>query len=117
VQTAADRFAADPALADDPEALASAAGSGHEAFVRLMLRYQPGLACRVAIVAKTRELTEFLFANGMDPNLPNWLRITPLHRFAEHGDIEKAAIFTDDGAGLHARDEEHGSTPPAYAPR
>jgi len=117
VQTAADRFAANPALADDPEALASAAGNGHEAFVQLMLRYQPGLACRVTIVAKTRELTEFLFARGMDPNLPNWLRITPLHRFAEHGDIEKAAIFIDHGADLHARDEELCSTPLGYAAR
>src|SRR5213594_3222753 len=59
----------------------------------------------------SRVLTEFLFASGMDPNLPNWLRITPLHRFAEHGDIEKAAIFIDHGADLHARDEEICSTP------
>src|SRR6185295_7255886 len=41
VQAAAARFAADPALADDPEALRNAVGSGHEEFVRLLLRYQP----------------------------------------------------------------------------
>jgi hypothetical protein len=113
--TAAAMFAADPALADDPEALAHAAGNGDEAFVRLMLRYQPGLAQRIAVVAKTRELTEFLFRNGMDPNRPNWLGITRLHEFAEQGEIESAAIFIDHGADLHARDEELRSTPLAYA--
>ena len=43
VQTAAAVFAANPGLADDPEALANAAGEGQEAFVRLLLRYQPDL--------------------------------------------------------------------------
>ena len=41
VRTAAAVFAINPALADDPEALTNAAGEGHEAFVRLLLRYQP----------------------------------------------------------------------------
>ena len=40
IKTAAAIFAANPALADDPEALANAAGNGHESFVRLMLRCQ-----------------------------------------------------------------------------
>ena len=115
VETAAALFAADPALADDPDALASAAGSGDEAFVNLMLRYQPDLARRIAVVAKTRELTGLLFQHGMDPNRPNWLGITRLHEFAEQGSIESAAIFIDHGADLHARDEELRSTPLAYA--
>ena len=115
VETAAAMFAKNPALAADPDALTQAAGNGDEAFVRLMLRYQPGLARRIAVVAKTRELTEFLFRTGMDPNRPNWLRITPLHEFAEQGAIESAAIFIDHGADLHARDEELRSTPLGYA--
>jgi len=41
VQTAAAVFAANPALSNDPAALANAAGQGYEAFVRLLLRYQP----------------------------------------------------------------------------
>jgi ankyrin repeat protein len=117
VETAEAVFAANPALADDPEALKNAAEGGHEAFVRLMLRYQPDLARRVSTVARTRELTDFLFGQGMDPNRPNWLRVTPLHRFAAKGDIEKAAIFLDHGADLHARDEELRSTPLGYAAR
>ena len=115
VPTAAAVFAANPALADDPGALGSAAGNGHEAFVRLMLRYQPDLARRVAAGAKTRELTELLFQHGMNPSQPDWLRITPLHEFARKGDVEKAAIFIDHGADLQARDEDIRSTPLAWA--
>jgi hypothetical protein len=115
VRTAAAVFAANPALADDPGALASAAGNGHEGFVRLMLRHQPDLATRLGVGGRTRELTELLFAHGMNPSFPDWLRITPLHRFAESGDVENAAIFIDHGADLHARDEELSSTPLGYA--
>ncbi len=111
LRTAAAVFAANPALADCPAALGSAAS---EQFVRLMLRYQPDLPKRVT-VAKTREVTELLFQHGMDPNRPNWLRITPLHHLAENGDLENAAVFLDHGADLHARDEELCSTPLAYA--
>jgi uncharacterized protein len=126
LQTAAAVFAANPALADDSHALECAAGEGHESFVRLMLRCQPELAKRVAVgvrsrgpqqPVKTRELAELLFAHGMDPNHPNWLRITPLHRFAERDDVENAAIFIEHGADLDARDEEFCSTPLGYAAR
>jgi ankyrin repeat protein len=109
-------FAANPALADDPEALSCAAGRGHESFVRLLLRYQPDLARRVT-VAHPREMAELLFNHGMDPNLPNWLRITPLHHFAANNQVEAAALFLDHGADLHARDEESRSTPLAWAAR
>jgi len=114
VQTAAALFATNPELADDPEALKNAAGNGHEEFVRLMLRYQPELAKRVA-VSRPREMATLLFEHGMDPNHPNWLRITPLHNFAERGDLESAALFIDRGADLQAREEEFCSTPLGWA--
>jgi ankyrin repeat protein len=124
VQTAAAVFAANPALANDPVALENAAGQGHEPFVRLMLRYQPDLATRIAVAVrsqgpqepgKSRELTELLFAHGMDPSRPDWLGITPLHQFARRGDIANATIFIDHGADLHARDEDICSTPLGWA--
>jgi ankyrin repeat protein len=115
LQTAAAVFAANPALADDTAALGSAAGN--EAFVRLMLRYQPDLPKRRSIGGGTREITELLFRHGMDPNRPNWLRITPLHYFAEAGDVENAAVFIEHGADLNARDEEFCSTPLGWAAR
>jgi ankyrin repeat protein len=120
VQTAAAAFAANPNLADDAEALANAAGQGHESFVRLMLRYRPDLPSRVVFPSwmvgpKTRELAELLFQHGMDPNQPNWLLVRPLHQFARKGDVESAALFIDRGADLHVRDEEISSTPLGWA--
>ncbi len=118
VATAAAVFAANPRLADDPGALGNAAGNGHEPFVRLMLHYQPNLATRISIDgAKTRELTEFLFEHGLNPNQPDWLGIRPLHRLARKGDIENAAMFIDHGADLNVRDEDIGSTPLGWAAR
>jgi ankyrin repeat protein len=120
LQTAAAVFAANPALANDPEALANAAAEGHEGFVRLLLRFHPDLPRRVAfpgwaVGAKTRELNELLFQHGMNPSAPDWLGITPLHQFARKGDLEKAAIFLEHGADLHARDEDICSTPLGWA--
>lgn len=80
-----------------------------------MLRYQPDLPKRIAVGSKTRELNELLFQLGMNPSWPDWLRITPLHEFARKNDVEKAAIFIDHGADLHARDEEICSTPLGWA--
>jgi ankyrin repeat protein len=120
LQTGAAVFAANPALADDPDALGIAASQGHEGFVRLMLRYKPDVATRCAgqyfgAGPKSRELCELLFAHGMNPSQPNWLGITPLHEFARKGDVETAAIFLDHGADIHARDEDIGSTPLGWA--
>jgi hypothetical protein len=91
-----------------------AAGQGHEEFVRLLLRFQPDLARQVT-VSKPRKIAQLLFTLGMDPNRPDWLHKTPLHHFAANGDIESAALFLENGADLHARDEEHRSTPLAVA--
>jgi ankyrin repeat protein len=115
LQTAAAVFAANPGLADDTDALGSA--GSHEAFVRLMLRYQPDLPKRRAIGGGTRAITELLFQHGMNANQPNWLRITPLHHFAGSGDVENAAIFIEHGADLNAREEEFCSTPLGWAAR
>ncbi|HTI69018.1 MAG TPA: ankyrin repeat domain-containing protein [Candidatus Limnocylindria bacterium] len=111
LQTAAAVFAANPALANDPEALRS---TSSEDFVRLMLRYQPELPQRLSVV-KSRELNELLFAHGMNPSRPDWLGITPLHEIARRGKVEAAAQFLDHGADLHARDEDICSTPLGWA--
>jgi ankyrin repeat protein len=110
VQTAAAVFAANPSQADDPEALANAAGNGYEDFVRLMLRYAPHLPQRVTfpgwlVSAKTLELNELLFEYGMNASQPDWLLVTPLHQLARRGDIANARVFLDHGADLSARDE------------
>ena len=115
IETATAVLAADPSLAEDPDALAAAARAGHERLVRLILQHRPRVAERIAVAAKSRALTELLFERGMNPNLAGWLGVTALHRFAREGDIASAAVFLDRGANLHARDEEFCTTPLGYA--
>jgi ankyrin repeat protein len=120
VATAAAVFAANPAKADDPVALAGAASEGNELFLRLMLRYQPDLPRRIsfpawAVGAKSRELNELLFEHGMDASQRDWLMITPLHQLARKGDVEQARQFIEHGAELEARDEDLCSTPLGWA--
>jgi ankyrin repeat protein len=120
VETAAAALAANSSLADDPDALACAAAGGHESFVRLLLRYQHDLPKRLvfpawSMGAKSRELNELLFAHGMNASQPDWLLITPLHKFARTGDVTQAEQFIAHGADLHARDEDIRSTPLGWA--
>ncbi|HEY0678692.1 MAG TPA: ankyrin repeat domain-containing protein [Chitinophagaceae bacterium] len=124
LQTAAAVFNANPSKANDPVALENAASQGHTSFVKLMLRYQPDLAKRIAVGVdsqgtadpiQSEELTEFLFQHGMDPNFRNWLGITPLHRFAQRDDVANALIFIKHGADVNAIDEQFLSTPLGYA--
>jgi hypothetical protein len=75
---------------------------------------QPDLASRVT-VSRPREIAKLLFEHGMDPNRPNWLRITPLHYFAETSDVESAALFLDHGADIKSREEEWSATPLGWA--
>jgi ankyrin repeat protein len=118
VQTGAAVLAARPDLADDPEVLSIAAEEGQESFVRLMLRLRPDLARRLVCPgARTRALDVLLFRHGADPGRADWLGITPLHRFAAGGEIEKATLFLDHGAPLEARDDELQSTPLGVAAR
>ena len=71
------------------------------------------------------ECLRLLLASGMNPDLPNWLRATPLHdlcsrdtrgRTREHR-TECATILLDAGATISARDDDYRSTPLAWAAR
>lgn len=124
IQTAAAVFNANASLTDDAYALECAAGQGHDAFVRLMLSYQPNLATKIAVgvagqgaqdTIKSVALTEFLFRQGMNPNFKNWLSVTPLHHFAKRNDVTSASVFIEHGADVNAVDEEFYSTPLGYA--
>lgn len=115
--TAAAVFAANPRLANDTQALAYAAEEGHEPFVRLMLRYQPRLARRISLAAKSTRLTKLLFDHGMTATLPDWLGATALHRFAQSGDLANARLFLSHGARLEARDADLQTTPLGWAAR
>ncbi len=58
-----------------------------------------------------------LLDHGFDPNRPNWIGRTFLHRAAERGDTEIARILLEYGAEIDAVELEHSGTPLAAAAR
>lgn len=63
------------------------------------------------------DLAELLLEHGMDPNLPNWQRVTPLHHMAGQGNILGAKIFLKYGADPLLVDLEYRTTPLGWAAR
>ena len=71
------------------------------------------------------EMLRLLLAAGMDPDLPNWLRTTPLHDLCSRSSrgqprphrVECANVLLDAGATISAKDEDYRSTPLAWAAR
>lgn len=121
LQTAAAVFQANPELAKDADALAIAAATGHEPFVRLMLRLHPELARELAfhqywwVGGATPAINQLLFDCGFCPSQPNWLGETPLHHFARTGDLFRTEQYLDCGADLTLRDHTLCSTPLGWA--
>ena len=74
---------------------------------------------------KTPDMTRVLLEHGMNPNLPNWQRVTPLHDICNRGGRgqpdpnrhELLELFVEFGADLNAIDEEYRSTPLGWAAR
>ena len=63
------------------------------------------------------DLAELLLEHGMDPNLPNWQRVTPLHHMAGQGNIPGAKLFLKYGADPLLVDLEYRTTPLGWAAR
>ncbi len=93
--------------------------------MELILRYQPDILKRTPdptawwshATPKTPELARWLMERGLDPNRPNWLGITLLHRCAAKGDIGIAAVCLDLGADIDTIETEWSSTPLGWAAR
>ncbi len=81
-------------------------------------------ACR-SYLMNDPGLLRLLLASGLDPDLPNWQRATPLHDLCgrdrrgrpQAHRVECAGILVDAGATISARDDEYRSTPLAWAAR
>ena len=95
--------------------------AGHEALLRLLLarrlRVPPVVTYCQSYLWLSLDLARLLLEHGMDPNLPNWQQIRPLHHIAARGDIRTAELFLEFGADLDAVDEEFRSTPLGWAAR
>jgi hypothetical protein len=71
------------------------------------------------------DMARVLLEHGMDPNLPNWQRMTPLHHIAgrtwhnktKEEWVELVDLFLGFGADVNAIDEEFRSTPLGWAAR
>ena len=61
------------------------------------------------------ELCEVLLQHGMDPNLPNWQSIRPLHHLAPKNNIDGAKLMLKYGADPSLLDEEYRTTPLGWA--
>jgi len=113
-----------PASFDD-ETIASgfthSVSGGHEAVLRLLL--SRGLRVPKVVTACQRylwdslPLARLLLEHEMDPDLPNWQSIRPLHHMAARGEVDKARLFLEFGADAGAVDEEYRSTPLGWAAR
>ena len=103
------------------EAFTHAAVAGHETLVRLLLAR--GLRVPAVVTEcqtylwRSLPLARLLLEHGMDPCLPNWQQITPLHHIAWQGNVEAAKLFLEFGADPEAIDEEYRSTPLGWAAR
>lgn len=65
----------------------------------------------------SRPVLERLLAAGLDPGRPDWQGRTALHHYAGRGDIPNARLMLAHGAEIDALDDEHHSTPLAWAAR
>lgn len=92
--------------------------TGNEQIVKLAMKYQPDVLTRVEFSgAPSVEYARWLVKNGIDAVSPNWLGITPLHRFALKGEIDMARLCLEAGAHVNAIDDEYASTPLGWAAR
>ena len=98
-----------------------AVSARHGDLVRLMLarglRVPNALTSCQTYLWRDLELARLLLEHGMDANLPNWQRVTPLHHMASHGEIDAARLFLEFGADPNAIDEEYRTTPLGWAAR
>ena len=74
---------------------------------------------------KTPDMTRVLLEHGMDPNLPNWQWVTPLHDICNRDGRgrpdpnrhELLDLFLEFGADINTLDEEYRATPLGWAAR
>ena len=94
---------------------------GHESLLHLLLarglRVPGAVTCCQTYLWESVKLARVLLEHGMDPDLPNWQQIRPLHHLAARGEIDKAKLFLEFGANPGAIDEEYRSTPLGWAAR
>jgi ankyrin repeat protein len=94
--------------------------------LELILSYQPdvlraieedGAAWWDSASFRSPEQARWLFEHGLSPRLRNWVGITRLHRCAEKGQMDIAAVCLEFGADINAVETNWGSAPLGWAAR
>ena len=93
--------------------------AGHKTLVHLLLhagvRVPPVLTGCQTYLWHNLELAEVLLNHQMDPDLPNWQSIRPLHHMARKNELDAARLFIKYGARADYIDEEYRTTPLGWA--
>ena len=101
------------------DAFTMCATAHHVDIVRLMLnrgfRVLPQVTGCQTYLWRDSEILRLLLDHGMDPNLPNWQNMRPLHHIARDPDYEAANLLIEYGADPGLVDEEYRTTPLGWA--
>jgi ankyrin repeat protein len=93
-------------------------GPDQEELIDLVLRFQPDVLAKMRFAgASSTQRARWLLERGVDPRRPNWLGITPLHRFALQGRRDMAELCLEFDAELNVLDDEYSSNPLGWAAR
>ena len=101
------------------EGFPHAVSNSYTTLVRLLLnagvRVPPILTGCQTYLWHDLELCEVLLQNDMDPNLPNWQSMRPLHHMAQKNMVDGAQLMVKYGANPSLIDEEYRTTPLGWA--
>ena len=93
--------------------------NSYETLVYLMLnagiRVPPVLTGCQTYLWHDLNLCEVLLQHEMDPNLPNWQSVRPLHHMAQKNNVDGAKLMVKYGADPSLIDEEYRTTPLGWA--
>ena len=115
LQNAPERFQTSLAV----EGFTHSVSNGYATLVHMMLnagiRVPPVLTYCQSYLWWNLELCELLLQHDMDPNLPNWQSIRPLHHMAQKNNVDGAKLMVKYGANPSLIDEEYRTTPLGWA--
>ncbi len=101
------------------EGFTHAVSNSYDTLVHLMLnagmRVPPVLTSCQTYLWHDLELCELLLQHDMDPNLPNWQSMRPLHLMAQKNYVAGAKLMVKYGANPSLIDEEYRTTPLGWA--
>lgn len=86
--------------------------------VETVLKYQPNVLSKCVLPAGTpTDQVRWLLEKGLNPSLPNWLGVTPLHECAKLGNKELSQLLLAHGANPNTIDDHFRETPQQWATR